>query len=129
MSEREHHGSGVAHTLIFGILLGVLITLLFTTKKGRRLLKAITDESVDRLSHWEDMLKSIEREAVQDTDEQEPIIGEEVDQEVQAIEAPKPEKIEIDEMDEDTSAGSVQEKPVIQKKSKRLFKGVHKKAS
>jgi gas vesicle protein len=57
----QHHQGGL-NGFIFGVLIGVAITLLFTTKKGRRLLKALTDEGLDKVSKWEDLLdKKIEQ--------------------------------------------------------------------
>ncbi len=46
MNERHHSGNG----FLFGIIVGVLLTLLFTTKKGRNILKTLADEGVDSIS-------------------------------------------------------------------------------
>lgn len=58
-NKRSHNGPH--NTFIFGVLVGVLIALLFTTKKGRKLLKVITEEGVDKLSHWEDIVDNVEK--------------------------------------------------------------------
>lgn len=46
MNERHHSGNG----FLFGIIVGVLLTLLFTTKKGRNILKTLADEGVDSIN-------------------------------------------------------------------------------
>lgn len=127
-NRQQHHGGGSLNTFLFGVLVGILASLLFTTKKGRRLLKVITDEGVDRLTHWEDMLKSMEREIEEDTLDEEPVIGEDMEKEVRALEAPKTE--EVDENEPAISEKpDEEENPAPKKKSKRLFKGIRRKAS
>lgn len=135
---QEQHGSSF-NTFLFGVLIGVLATLLFTTKKGRKLLKVITDESVDRLGKWEDMVKTMQEHIEEDEDD-ESVIGEEV----QKIEPSHTEKIEIDDEEPTSEMPDVDELPHIKidklekgeeaeeasvKKPRRLFKGIRKKSA
>ncbi|HVZ58559.1 MAG TPA: YtxH domain-containing protein [Patescibacteria group bacterium] len=159
MDQQQERGGSSLNTFLFGVLVGVLASLLFTTKKGRKLLRVITDESVDRLSKWEDMIQAMQDEVEED----ESVMGEDVEDEVKAISAPKKsEKIEIDsdedeplisEMPDEDELPHIKrdklEKKVLQpasqrgeqaqdereeestakKKSRRLFKGIRKKSS
>ena len=52
--EKNHHSS--LNGFIFGVLIGVVITLLITTKKGRRILRSLTDEGLEKVSRWEDLI-------------------------------------------------------------------------
>lgn len=63
--DKHHNNSG--NGFLFGILIGVLITLLFTTKKGRRILKQVTDEGMDKITNLEDLFEKKLRE--EDTDD------------------------------------------------------------
>lgn len=57
---RNHDASnGWSSGFLFGLLVGVALTLLFTTKKGRRILKALTDEGMHKLSQWEDLVEKL----------------------------------------------------------------------
>lgn len=53
-NKEKHHSSH--NGFLFGVLLGVAITLLFTTKKGRRILKSLTDEGLEKVNQWEDLV-------------------------------------------------------------------------
>ena len=44
---------------IFGFILGIAAALLLNTKKGRRILKTLVDQGIDRVSNWEDTIKEI----------------------------------------------------------------------
>lgn len=67
---RHDQNSGNSlHTFLLGVLIGVAITLLFTTKKGRRILKTLTDEGMDKISKWEDILYKAQTQPVEDADE------------------------------------------------------------
>lgn len=60
MEHRNTNNAGGG--FILGILIGVLITLLFTTKKGRKILKTITDEGMDKINNFEDLFEKKMRE-------------------------------------------------------------------
>lgn len=54
--ETEHHG-GALNAFILGVVVGVALTLLLTTKKGRRILRSLTDEGMGRLGKLEDVVQ------------------------------------------------------------------------
>lgn len=45
---------------ILGLVVGVLVTLMFTTKKGRQILRALTEEGLSRFTEVEDILHAME---------------------------------------------------------------------
>lgn len=63
--ERRTSGGSI-NTFVFGILVGVAITLLLTTKKGRKLLKILTEEGAEKITKWEEMLQAAQEEAVEE---------------------------------------------------------------
>ena len=63
----EHIGS--SNGFILGLILGVAITLLFTTKKGRKLLKLLMDEGADKVARLEEVLQKKEQVIEDDLDE------------------------------------------------------------
>jgi hypothetical protein len=64
----KHQGSSLT-VFVLGILIGVALTLLFTTKKGRKILRALTDEGMDKISKWEDVLHKVQPQEEEDVDE------------------------------------------------------------
>lgn len=125
MDNRRQSGGSSLNTFFLGVLVGVFLTLLFTTKKGRKLLKIVTDEGVDRLSHWESVLKSIEKEIEDDAFDEESVLGEDVREDVRMLHAPKKEEMH-DDKDLSRSEKKEDDTP---KKSRRLFKGIRRKSS
>lgn len=105
---------GSFSAFVFGILVGSLVTLLFTTKKGRKILRVITDEGVERFTKWEDMISAVEQEM--DNEDISSSIGEGVEEKIEAV---------VQEAKENIT-------PIItevEKKKRRIFKGIRKKAS
>lgn len=67
MDHKNNHAGG---GFLFGLLVGIALTLLFTTKKGRKILKTLTDEGLDRMSSLEDLFeKKIIEEDMDDDSE------------------------------------------------------------
>lgn len=90
--ERRNNSGGSSPAFFIGIIIGVLVTLLLSTKKGRKILKVLVDEGVERVSKWEDIVDSLKTQVEEDIElEQEPIMGEEV---VQIEETKEPEGAE-----------------------------------
>jgi hypothetical protein len=68
----EKHQSGTGNNgFLFGFLVGLAVALLFTTKKGRSILRNLIDHGWDKLENWEDILKDVagEDEDVVDGDD------------------------------------------------------------
>lgn len=90
MSDQEQHSGHSHSTFISGILVGILLALLFTTKRGRKLLSIITDEGIGKFHKWEDLLEMLESQVQGEIiPDEEPVMGEDLKEEVQQIEPPK----------------------------------------
>ena len=57
MEQKEKQGGGLSSGFLLGVVVGVIITLLLTTKRGKRILKLITEEGMSKLSNWEDLFR------------------------------------------------------------------------
>ncbi len=44
---------------IVGFILGVAAALLLNSKKGRKILKLLMDQGIERLGNWEDVIKDV----------------------------------------------------------------------
>jgi gas vesicle protein len=67
----EHHphhaeNGGFINGLVLGIVIGVAVALLFSTKKGKKLLKVLTDEGLEKISGLEDILQDVIEEEVEE---------------------------------------------------------------
>lgn len=58
--EKHHHSSG--NGFMLGVIVGVLLTLLFTTKRGREILKEMTDKGIEKWSELEKLSKELQEE-------------------------------------------------------------------
>lgn len=47
--------SGSSNGFLFGVIVGVVLTLLLSTKKGRKMLRTLTEEGLDKVSTLEDL--------------------------------------------------------------------------
>ncbi len=47
---------------VLGLVVGVLITLLFTTKKGRQILQTLTEEGMNKFNEVEDIIRAMEED-------------------------------------------------------------------
>ena len=56
----EKQQKGTNSGFLFGVLVGVVITLLLVTKKGRKILKMLLDESKDKIAGWDGLIKEFE---------------------------------------------------------------------
>ena len=61
MQQQKNNGS--FHGFILGLIIGVVVTLLFTTKKGRQILRTLTEEGLSKFSEVEDIIQAMENEA------------------------------------------------------------------
>ena len=59
--ENKNNSAGTGSIFLLGLLIGVLITLLLTTKKGREILKEFMDKIIQKVS---DLEKSVDSENV-----------------------------------------------------------------
>lgn len=143
-NKKQHHGGGF-NVFIFGVLVGVAATLLLTTKKGRKLLKVITDEGIERFSKFEDIVKTMEKEAEEEATftQDESVVGEDVE-DVPGNDYVEPEvkeeieKIEKIEVRTHHTPKVEHKAPVVESThseeppaspKKRLFRGIRRKSS
>jgi len=74
MDQKNHqqcqHGGNGSGGFFVGLLVGVVLTLLLTTKKGRRMFKELTDEGMTKFSDFEKKLQdTLEKDVVEEVDE------------------------------------------------------------
>lgn len=109
-----HRSSGrFLDGFLVGLILGFGLALLITTKKGRKMLKMLTDEGLDSVSELKKRLDNIEL-ALDEDDQDEEYIVEEVEEDAEIednVSDIKPSRIEVS-----------QKTP-----KKRLFKGISRK--
>lgn len=129
MDKEKQHGGGLSSGFLLGVIVGVIITLLLTTKRGKKLLKMITEEGMQKFSNLEDVFNDIEQEYSTQPVEKEvlPVTFLEDEQEAQEQET-------ASEEDEPEPKPLIAKKHPLQKKeakvgtAKRFFKGVHRRS-
>lgn len=60
-TEKKHHSNG----FFIGLVLGALLAVLFTTKKGREILTMLTTQGAEKMQSWKSVLdadESLEKE-------------------------------------------------------------------
>ena len=60
----SHNTSGFTAGIILGVVIGVALALLFSTKKGKKLLKVLTEEGLEKISGLEEILGDVLEEEV-----------------------------------------------------------------
>lgn len=63
MEDRNHHHETPGNGFLMGVIVGAATTLLFTTKKGREIVKDITEKGFERFSDLQTALEEDEFEA------------------------------------------------------------------
>lgn len=69
--EQHKQGSGFLNGLVIGLVVGAGFTLLLTTKKGKRILKAINEEGLDSVTSLDDLYQKFEKAVQSDTNDDE----------------------------------------------------------
>ncbi len=120
MDNRRSTQSSTFNIFVFGVIVGIALTLLLTTKKGRKLLRFITEEGVHRLSEWEEKIMAVEdKEEIYDEDD-ELVLGEDYQEEGRDVTG------QTKDLQDDEKATNNSIHP---SKPRRFFKGVKKKTS
>ena len=66
MERKNQQSGGNGGGFLLGVIVGVLITLLFTTKRGREIFKDVLEHGVEKFSNLEDLMREVqEKEAVE----------------------------------------------------------------
>jgi len=60
---QQQRSSNQLHGFFLGLIVGVVVTLLFTTRKGRQIVRTLTEEGLHKFSEVEDILHAMEDEA------------------------------------------------------------------
>lgn len=84
-NKNNNHESG--NGFLFGVILGSIATLLFTTKKGREIVKDLTEKGIEKFSDLEDRLK--------ETQEAEVIENDYIEPEERSLPVPEPDKTKL----------------------------------
>jgi gas vesicle protein len=66
MDNHNHHGSGFMNGLILGGLIGAGIVFLLGTKKGKQVLKAITENGFENIQELRDLLEGEEMDDIEE---------------------------------------------------------------
>ncbi|MGI8419572.1 MAG: hypothetical protein ACR2LN_02910 [Candidatus Levyibacteriota bacterium] len=69
MEQRNQQQGGQGNGFLLGVIVGVLITLLFTTKRGRAILKDVMEHGFEKFSNLEKLMQEIqEKELIEEED-------------------------------------------------------------
>ncbi|MBA3723521.1 MAG: YtxH domain-containing protein [Candidatus Levybacteria bacterium] len=80
-NKQQSNGNG----FILGLVVGIMIALLFTTKKGRAILRDVTEKGIDQLSKLENLKQQVEDSELFDELEEDEYVKAEPALEVQPI--------------------------------------------
>lgn len=121
---QSHFGTA----FFLGLIIGVGIALLFATKKGRRILKAFTEEGLDNIPDIKKYFRTTVNEFTQD-DEEEGDISDYIDEKIRVADMPQPHtsRIHVDKEPERQEAkgnGSTKKHSPV----KRFFRGLPKRS-
>lgn len=54
---KNNQYNGLGNGFLLGVIVGAILTLLFTTKKGREILKELLEKGVEKFSNLEDLMR------------------------------------------------------------------------
>ena len=124
----NENGGKFLNGFLWGAILGGGIIFLLGTKKGKKLLKTITEEGLEGISQIEDLVE----DEVEEYDEEPPVI----------VKSKSKESVKTVKTDDEVNNAVVNEESPVAKiasstqsvakdfggQAKRLFKGIHKKS-
>ena len=59
--ENKQQNSGFLNGFVIGLMVGVGLALLFTTKKGRRIVRMLSDEGLERVGSLDELVQKFQR--------------------------------------------------------------------
>ncbi len=86
MEEKNNNHSGGGNGFLAGLIIGGVVTLLFTTKRGREIVKELTEKGLDKFTELEDSLKE---KKLEDSGESDYVVPVERPGQPQEVEKPK----------------------------------------
>lgn len=117
MEHEQKHG--INNGFLLGLVLGVVITLLLTTKRGRKIIKLLTEEGMEKFSE----LETLWEEATEKTPEEPRSFSvEENNQDDEEMLESQEEHVEKKEVKTQTKS-TTEQRPQLHK---RFFKGIHR---
>jgi len=126
-NNQKQHQSHFGTAFVLGLIIGAGIALLFATKKGRRILKAFTEEGFDNIPDLKKYFRSTVNEFTDD-DEEEEGESEYIEEKIRVAGMPQSHTTRI-HVDEDPERHTVKGNGSTKKSSiKRLFRGVPKRS-
>ena len=120
------HEKKRGNTFLWGLVIGVLITSLLTTKRGRQILRELTNLAIELFEDFAESTakaKTVSKEDTQDTQEDINQAKEDIESEITEIETR--EDVEIKTEDEPSPVHSSTENGHHPKK--RIFRGIRRK--
>lgn len=111
--EHKEQKQGGGNGFILGVLLGAAIVLLFTTKKGRAILRDVSDKVINKLSHLDDLANKADDKIDLIKEEFAAAFEEEEEEYVKTEPLPKAVKEEILEKEAEAKEAPVEEKKAI----------------
>jgi hypothetical protein len=67
--EQKNHNNNQGGGFLLGVIVGVIITLLFTTKRGREIVKELTEKGLEKFSDLEALLQEVKDKEVYEKEE------------------------------------------------------------
>lgn len=126
MEHEQKHG-GISNGFVLGLVLGVLITLLLTTKRGRKIIKLLTEEGMEKFSELEMLWEEAKEETPQppasmqenDEDSEELLDTSDAEEELSEKALEESEHMAVKK----AAKSATERKPALHK---RFFKGIHR---
>jgi gas vesicle protein len=138
MEDKHGHNHQPNNGFLMGAIVGAVATLLFTTKKGREIVREISDKGIEKLSEWENSIQVQDSLEESENDYIEPVEVEKLKlagENIPEIEISKPEVKSAQPMktvskSRETKSEKSNSKSVSQSRGKavarRFFKGPNK---
>lgn len=121
MDENKSHASG---GFLFGVVVGAILALLFTTKKGRQILRMLTDEGLNKFADLEDLLqeKVHDMQDSTSTEDSDYVAPEEREEVVKPMPQAKPEPVAEKKTEAHVSEEPAEEIAKPKSQPKRFFR-------
>lgn len=129
IQNKNNSNNAVGNGFLLGVLIGVILTLLITTKKGREILKDLLDRGIEKISNLEDILPTqIKPDITEEENDYVKQNPEQIKKEIKFIATEKKENTPADDSptkeqksEDKPSETKVAEKGGLKKLNKRLF--------